>query len=50
MPKYIKASMSIESAARQAHMHGAHLEAYWNPTTGLRVVEVKRELETKRPR
>ena len=47
MPKYIKASMSIESAARQAHMHGAYLKAYWNPTMGLRVIEVKHDVRAK---
>ncbi len=43
LPKYIKPSMTVEDAARQAQMRNCYLKCYWDRTMGLRVIEVKRE-------
>jgi hypothetical protein len=48
LPKYIKPSMTVESAARQANMRGCYLKSYWDPVMGLRVIEVKRERADKK--
>lgn len=45
LPKYIKPSMTIENAARQAAMRNCHLKVFWDPVMGFRVIEVKREPE-----
>jgi hypothetical protein len=41
-PKWIKPSMSVETAARQAQMRGCYLKAYWDQTLGLRIMVVKK--------
>lgn len=50
IPKYIKPSMTVEAAARQAHQRGAYLKSFWDPTMGLRVIEVKRETDEQKQR
>ena len=50
LPKYVKAGMTIEAAAREAHMRNCFLKAFWDPTMGLRVIEVKREPDGKKQR
>jgi len=42
-PKYVKPSMTVEAAARQAQMRGCYLKTYWDSTLGLRVVAVRKE-------
>ncbi len=43
-PKFIKESMTIVSAAREAAMRNYVLKASWTPTMGLRVIAVPREV------
>lgn len=41
-PKWIKPSMTVEQAAREAQMRGCYLKAYWDSTMGLRIMAVKK--------
>ena len=42
---FIKPSMSVHNAARQAAMRGCFLQVSWDATMGLRIKAVKRERE-----
>ncbi len=44
-PKWIKPSLTIEQAASAAAQRGFYLKAYFDPTMGLRIIAVRRDIE-----
>ena len=44
-PKWIRPSMTIEQAASAASQRGFYLKAHFDPTMGLRIIAVRRDVQ-----